>query len=228
MSAHSVFKLIPLVLLLAAHSAPAADSFFPSDDPEFRREMDGQLVKSREILKRIELDKPAPSYMPTPLALPVQTKGSPSPETIVRQYMKQPAIPSDDLIIFVTLSMPAETLKRLVDQSERTKAVLVLRGLKNGSLAETIKAVNKLIGDRKVSWQINPPAFSRFEVKVAPTFVLAAPTSAAMATQNGCADPVSYVAVAGDVSLDYALEYIQTNSPAFSSLAKKYLQLFGG
>lgn len=76
------------------------------------------------------------------------------------------------LRIFITLDMPRASLQRLVEQAERSGATLVLRGLKAQSMRQTIAAVGELIETRRVSWVIDPNAFTRFSVSSAPTFVL--------------------------------------------------------
>ena len=95
---------------------------------------------------------------------------------------------------------------------------MILRGLKAQSLRETLAAVRPLIETHRVAWVIDPEAFTRYQVTVAPTFVLAladAPTEAAQPhCGSGCATPMSFVRVAGDVSLDYALDAMSRQSPA--------------
>lgn len=124
------------------------------------------------------------------------------------------------LRIFVTLAMPQTSLRQLVDQASRSGAVLVLRGLQDQSMMRTLATVRDLIGDRQVAWQIDPEAFTRFGVRQAPTFVLelneVSTASAELAcAPGGIAGPVpdDFVSVAGDVSLDYALEAILRRRP---------------
>lgn len=90
------------------------------------------------------------------------------------------------LRVFITLDMPRGSLQRLVEQAERSGATLVLRGLKAQSMRQTLAAAGELIGNRRVSWVIDPNAFLRFQVSAAPTFVLmlageAVPARAAIA-----------------------------------------------
>ena len=133
------------------------------------------------------------------------------------------------LRIFVTLEMPRPSLELLVDQAARTGAVLVLRGLKAQSLRETLRVVGDLIGSRTVAWVIDPEAFTRYGVTVAPTFVLAraggdtASPGAQHGCSDGCATPATFVRLAGDVSLDYALEAMQRQQPAVAPLAAPLL-----
>ncbi len=139
------------------------------------------------------------------------------------------------LQVFITLDMPRASLQRLVEQSERAGATLVLRGLKAQSMRQTIAAAAELIGERRVSWVIDPNAFKRFNVSAAPTFVLklaggpvpAIPIPSGpsgpgktpglpQCVGNGCTaptNPADYLSVSGDVSLDYALDVMLRHSP---------------
>jgi conjugal transfer pilus assembly protein TrbC len=121
------------------------------------------------------------------------------------------------LLVFVSFSMPDATLARLVDQAARARATLVLRGLVDGSLQKTVLRAQRLIGQRKVGFQIDPQAFDRFSITATPTFVLLkAGAVAAPCAAGTCFPASSFVAAAGDVSIDYALEYFARAAPSFS------------
>lgn len=150
------------------------------------------------------------------------------------------------LKVFITLEMPRASLQRLVDQAERTGATLVLRGLQSQSMRKTLAAVSALIGERRVSWILDPDAFLRFHVHAAPTFVLMLSTSARPAgavadtsknagtqtpppscSATGCTAPAreaEYLSVSGDVSLDYALEAMVRRSIEATPIAGPLLQ----
>ena len=53
-------------------------------------------------------------------------------------------------------------------------------------------------------------------------------TTAEALDEQGCALPDTYVSVAGDVSLDYALDALAQRSKAFSALASRYLATLRG
>ena len=140
-----------------------------------------------------------------------------------------PAARSDSapLRIFITLDMPRASLELLTDQASRAGAVLVLRGLKSQSMRETVRVVGELIGERKVAWVIDPESFTRFAVRQAPTFVLTlndGANDAQRGCSSGCATPAGFVSVAGDVSLDYALEAILRRRPEAAPRAEPILQ----
>lgn len=133
------------------------------------------------------------------------------------------------LLVFVSLSMPQPSLQRLIDQAARAKASVLIRGLVGGSLRQTVAQVQGLIGTRQVSVQIDPQAFDRFSITRVPSLVLVRdgirPASCATGT---CAPPEDFVRAAGDVSLDYALEYIQRTTPRFSKDAAGFLKRIKG
>jgi conjugal transfer pilus assembly protein TrbC len=128
------------------------------------------------------------------------------------------------LLVFVSFSMPEAALSRLVDQAARCGAMLMLRGLVDNSLQKTVVRVQRLIGVRKVGFQVDPQAFDRFSVSATPTFVLikdgAVPAPCAAGT---CFPASSFVSTAGDVSLDYALEFFDRAAPSFSTAAQSFL-----
>lgn len=129
------------------------------------------------------------------------------------------------LLVFVSLSMPEATLDRLVEQSAHAGAGLVLRGLAEGSLTRTVARLQRLIGQRATSIQIDPQAFDRFGVRQVPTFVLTKPNAEA----NGCATGLCdsgqrHVMASGDVSLDYALSVFERSAPDHAADARTFLR----
>ncbi|MBP7522655.1 MAG: type-F conjugative transfer system pilin assembly protein TrbC [Leptothrix sp. (in: Bacteria)] len=144
------------------------------------------------------------------------------------------------LRIFITLDMPRGSLQRLVDQAARSGATLVLRGLKAQSMRQTLAAVSELVETRRVSWVIDPDAFTRYQVSAAPTFVLTLADEPVPGTPGfgsvpdlprcagtGCAastPEAAYLSVSGDVSLDYALDAMLRRSPEAAPRASAILQ----
>ena len=199
-------------------------------------------------IERAKADRPLPApdtLIPTPRALPRIGPGSgleatqrpPSTGTgidigvLARQgsqigsAMSPGALPPQEpaLRIFVTLDMPQGSLRRLVDQAERSGAVLVLRGLKNQSMRQTVAAVSDQLGERKAGWVIDPEAFERHGVEAAPTFLLTTGEDAPPCSATTCTVPRPFVSVSGDVSLDYALEHMVRRHPGAAAVAGPYL-----
>lgn len=149
---------------------------------------------------------------PTPDILPLVERFQGYME---RQAQGQP-VPGG-LSVFVSLAMPRASLNVLVAEAERTGATLVLRGMVDRSLTQTMLAVQTLIGGRQVAWTIDPEAFARFQVEAVPVFVL----TRHGARPSGCGDDRcfaqdDFVRLAGDVSISYALDAIDRLAPQFS------------
>ena len=164
---------------------------------------------------------PQPS-MTRPLDLEAISRGFEANAELIAQA--QGMVSGPGLLVFVSFTMPEPTLKRLVDQAARAKATLVLRGFVDGSLRETVLRVQRLIGKKKVVFQIDPQAFDRFAISQTPSFVLVRDGARTNSCASGqCFPSDAFVVTAGDVSLDYALENIQRGAPGFARGAAGFL-----
>lgn len=149
-------------------------------------------------------------------------------ESMAKQYeQKAQARKREDLMIFASFTMPVESLKRIVSQANRVGASVVLRGFKNNSLKDTALAI-KALGEQGGNVLVNPNAFIKYKVEAVPTIVLAKATSIDQVDNEGCALPEHFVAVSGDVSLDYALDAIVHHAPQFEHMASRYLRQIRG
>lgn len=133
------------------------------------------------------------------------------------------------LLVFVSFSMPEATLERLAEQASRAGATLLLRGLVDDSLSKTVARVQRVIGARPVSFQIDPQAFDRFSVTATPSFVLVKDRSDLIPCAAGtCFAVGSYALAVGDVSIDYALRFMQRTAPKFAPEANAFLTRMRG
>lgn len=160
--------------------------------------------KSPDIAKIAEAFKHAPSNLSAPIA----------------------DVP--ELMVFVSFSLPRETLQRIVSQAEKSGAVLVLRGLKGNSLTQMGEEIAKLVGDRNVTAIIHPPAFKQFDVKRVPSMVLARSGQASKIAEDGCAPATSFIKVDGDVTQEYALDLIEREVPAWADAARRFSAKLSG
>jgi len=142
----------------------------------------------------------------------------------------RPAANADvpELMVFISFSLPRETLQRIVDQSEQSGAVLILRGLKGHSLTQTGEEIARLVGERNVTILIHPPAFQQFQVRQVPSLVLARSEAATRIDEDGCAPVASFVRVDGDVGQDYALDLIERQAPAWADVARRLAARLAG
>lgn len=128
-----------------------------------------------------------------------------------------------DLLVLVSLSMPEGALRKLAEQAERAGATLVFRGLKEDSMTKMGEAVKQILKGRNVHVTIHPPAFQQFSVTQVPAFVLAS-QEAGRVLDNGCARPQTFIKVSGDVTLDYALDYIERKRADWATAARSFLE----
>lgn len=116
-------------------------------------------------------------------------------------------------LIFVSFSLPEDSLRALLAEAGRTGSPLVLRGLVEDSMQRTAARLGELLGTQNgreasaestPSLAIDPTLFERFDVDQVPAFVLPQ-DRIAPCTPEGCPVP-EHLKVAGDVSLAYALD----------------------
>lgn len=117
---------------------------------------------------------------------------------------------SNGPMVFVSLSMPANTLMQLARDAKSVNGVLIMRGSVNGSLRQTVAAVGRL-SQQGVEIMIDPTAFKRYGVQVVPSVMVDLGGSQGCEAQQACAQRSALIE--GDVSLAYALEHIQKTSP---------------
>lgn len=224
--------LPPLFLVLTSFPASAQEHFSAGQGVArlpTAEELAQAQVRAREAMGRIPPGAArqygSPS-MPNVDALPKPAAVAPDIATVAERYknLGQAALPRDrapDLLVMVSLSMPRETLERIADQAERAGATLVFRGLQGDSMTQMGEAIKGILGNRNVSAVIHPPAFQQFGVARVPTVVIAHPDAGSV-LEDGCSRAGTFVKVTGDVSLDYALEYIERRSPGWGDTARAF------
>lgn len=232
-----------LLLVIQAAHAQTAPTITDADVERARRsqpsitEQDVQRARERNRMPSdAELRRvPVPST-PNVDALPKPATQAPLDlEALSRGFDAQTGQatltpkPGPALLVFISFAMPDATLARLVDQAARAQASLVLRGLVDGSLVHTVSRVQQLIGTHKVAVQIDPQAFDRYAITKTPTFVLLRDGTQPQPCASGlCVPGDSFVAAAGDVSLDYALNFFQRSAPGFAKDAGGFLKRLKG
>ena len=127
-----------------------------------------------------------------------------------------------DVVIFVSFSMPKSILADLSRQAKEAGAVMVVRGMKDGSVNKTREAMAE-VDAGGVEWEIHPDLFKTFKVTKVPTFVVANAKSGSL-DEEGCAPEATYSAVTGNVSVELALDTIRRRAaPAIANLAGQRL-----
>lgn len=133
---------------------------------------------------------------------------------------------SNNLIVFSSFSVPDESWRRMVDDVNKAGGVIFLRGLKNNSIQDTATELKRL-GLNGGHIAVNPKAFKQYNITAVPTVLISRANQELPLDANGCAFSEDFVSVGGDVSLAYALEYIEKSNGAFSPDAHTYLLKIG-
>jgi conjugal transfer pilus assembly protein TrbC len=122
--------------------------------------------------------------------------------------------PTSNVLIFASFSMPKESLRGWLNQADKIKAPVILRGLLHNSFRETTQIVMDTLSERRGGIQIDPTLYKRFHIEKVPAVVV---ISAECLVNEACYD---FDVVYGDVTLDYALKKIVDQNDAFSHFAE--------
>lgn len=113
-------------------------------------------------------------------------------------------------IVFASLSMPEESLTRLIADTTRAGGVVVFRGFPGGStkaFAEGLKRVVTSEG-QEAHLAIDPRLFRAFKVSAAPTFVAAGREYELCDGLDCTSATPDHDRITGNVTVEYALETI--------------------
>jgi conjugal transfer pilus assembly protein TrbC len=208
---NTLFGAVAIALIMLPASAKAQG--LPADKA-LDEAMQAQRDRSAKITSRAQ-GMPNQQTMPNIDASKLKNA---DPSRIIEQYQTlkdgvETAQREEGFLIFVSLSMPKESLNRLVDQAIKYKAPLVIRGTLNDSLATTVAKVSEVLNKREAEFQIDPRLFTRFSIATVPAFVAISPDNGKWAT------------VLGDVSAGYALETMERSMPSVASYVKQRLAM---
>lgn len=135
----------------------------------------------------------------------------------MEQMMKgkeQPAV-----LVFISFSMPNESVKGWMNDAARIHAPILIRGLVNNSFKDTVQKISTLVQDNRGGVQVDPTAFERFHITQVPAVVVQ--NTECPETQS-CVD--KYDVIYGDVKLEYALRKIASQKSTVSVIAEKALE----
>jgi type-F conjugative transfer system pilin assembly protein TrbC len=108
-----------------------------------------------------------------------------------------------ELYVFVSFGLPPAILKDLMSEAKRTKAVLVLRGLKDQSFPATLQAFQALGWTQEADGLlIDPPLFERYGITEVPSYVLDGNSTC----HEGMDCPRVFDKMAGAVTIGFALK----------------------
>lgn len=131
------------------------------------------------------------------------------------------------LMVFVSMSMPEASLKRLGHEAKRDNAVLVLRGIPGGLAGGWMHgmAAIKPLSATGAHVEINPQLFEKFNINAVPVIALARlDTSSCVSADTTCRETLL---MKGDVDIEYALHQWADGSGPLAVAARQHLDLDG-
>src|SRR5580658_5555632 len=124
-----------------------------------------------------------------------------------------------NIFIFISFSMPKESIKGWMKEAAIIHAPVVIRGLVNNSFKATVQKMAELAKDNQGGMQVDPNLFRRYNIKNVPAVVV---TNQANCLPNqSCRE--DYDVIYGNVHLGYALEKIANRDDAVSAIAQEML-----
>lgn len=199
------------------------------DDATINKEAQRLMSKSAPAIDRADRQSHV-LKQPVPDVGNPQKLGQPDPAAIAKLYQGVGKPDESPLYILISYSMPPESIARLADQARRAGGTLVLRGVINDSLKETAEKAAEFVKKYPgIQFQIDPTLFRRYAIQDVPTFLITKPNEEIKACSKGCDATTFFVSASGDVSLDYALDYLSRQAnKEFAQLAEARLARLRG
>jgi conjugal transfer pilus assembly protein TrbC len=115
----------------------------------------------------------------------------------------------DSVYIFVSFSMPKESLQQWAAQAKKVHAPLVIQGLVDDSFTKTQQAVAALSSEHQSGVMLDPRLFQQYHISQVPAVVVVHPTVLKPCLPNqSCWNPEVNDVVAGDIGLEAALRIV--------------------
>jgi conjugal transfer pilus assembly protein TrbC len=139
--------------------------------------------------------------------------------------VKNPVAPKHSVLVFVSMSMPRESLIATLHDANKIHASVVMRGLVNNSFKETFQEVANLVKEAGGGGiELNPLAFKKFHIETVPAVVVISPDNPCL-TQQKCDLQRDYDVMAGNIPLAAALKEIRDRGVAAPDEARHALNV---
>ena len=134
-----------------------------------------------------------------------------------------------DVLVFMSLAVPAPGWREWAREAARIGAPLVLRGVADKGLRATVKAVGERLGGAEAGVAIDPRLFRLFGIERVPAVVVV-PDGVPPCRSRGCADdaPPPFDVVGGNVGLAAALEAVAAEGDSGRAVARRGLERLRG
>lgn len=138
---------------------------------------------------------------------------------------------SPQLIVFASLSMPEDSLKRLISDTARAGGMVVFNGFPGNSMKAFQQGIMKVVDNNSdyASIGVDPRLFRAFEVKSVPTVVIIT-TDFDPCDGFQCTTQLPpFDRISGNVTLEYALEtFVDGRGPGAAIAAQARARLVSG
>ena len=130
-----------------------------------------------------------------------------------------------ELLIFTSLSVPAASWRQWAHEAARIGAPLVLRGVGEGGLRETVKRIGDRLGGATAGVAIDPRLFRLFGIQRVPA-VAVVPGGVPPCASRGCAGdpPPPHDLVTGNIGLATALDAVAGEGSVGRDVARRHLE----
>lgn len=125
-----------------------------------------------------------------------------------------------NVIIFISFSMPEESIKGWIRNAKFIHAPVVIRGLIHNSFKETTQKMTEIVKKERGGVELNPILFRKYHIEKVPAVVL---THAGECLPNQSCDE-RFNVIYGDVELEYALNHFSRLDDALAPFASTALQ----
>lgn len=146
------------------------------------------------------------------------------------QAMRPDARSAPMFIAFASLSMPSDSLQRMIADVSKAGGMVVFRGFSSAGGRAFMEQLRKVVPEGEAAHiSIDPRLFSAYRVEAVPTYV-AASSSFTLCSGPDCVnDPPAYDRMAGNVTTHFALEtFADGKGPGAPVAAKALANLDGG
>lgn len=125
-----------------------------------------------------------------------------------------------NVIIFVSFSMPEESIKEWIRDAKLIHAPVVIRGLIHNSFKETTHKMAEIVEKERGGVELNPLLFKKYHIKKVPAVVL---THGGECLPDQSCDE-QFNVIYGDAELEYALNQFTRLDDVLSPFANAALQ----
>src|ERR1700677_3171971 len=138
-------------------------------------------------------------------------------------YTTSNAVPGN-VLIFISFSMPMESLQAWSEQAQKIHAPLIIRGLLNDSFVDTQKAVKQMTIHSHGGVIIDPRLFQTYHITQVPAVLVRRSVVTTICLPNqSCWQPEEDEVVMGDVGLESALKAIAQEDNHVAEIAQQKL-----